>query len=299
MTVAWSWVAPTARIVTLPLVALLRPVGRAASAALSPLQRRLGTSAVGLAGVAAWQQAGALAARLDPAFAQPPGDQRRNVRVTVAMVTGSLALLVASAATFAVSDPGVLATASTRAAAGVQLPPPPVAADAVDTSSMAKMVASADQQQSAPLHLPQATAAPAPAPPSLADEPPLQPHEVFGFAPYWTLSQSTGFDVNGLTTIAYFSIGVQRRRDAGRDRFGLGRLPEPGLRQPGDPGPRRRRPRGADGQLLRAGDTRRPHLLGRPPRPPSRRPSCPPSRPRTSTGSTSTSRARDRATRPA
>jgi hypothetical protein len=58
------------------------------------------------------------------------------------------------------------------------------------------------------LNLPVATTPPAPAPPSLADAPPLRPHEVFGFAPYWTLPQSRGFDLSQLSTIAYFSIGV-------------------------------------------------------------------------------------------
>ena len=55
---------------------------------------------------------------------------------------------------------------------------------------------------------PAATAPPAPAPPSLAGSPPLQSHEIFGYAPYWTLPQSSGFDVQDLTTLAYFSIGV-------------------------------------------------------------------------------------------
>ena len=56
--------------------------------------------------------------------------------------------------------------------------------------------------------LPAATAPPVAAPPSLANAAPLRPHEVFGFAPYWTLDQSPEFDVTRLTTIAYFSIGV-------------------------------------------------------------------------------------------
>ncbi len=51
-----------------------------------------------------------------------------------------------------------------------------------------------------------ATSTPAPAPPSLAGAPPLQSHEIFGYAPYWTLPQSSGFDVNNLTTLAYFSV---------------------------------------------------------------------------------------------
>ena len=55
-------------------------------------------------------------------------------------------------------------------------------------------------------HLAAATTAPNPAPPSLAGSPPLQSHEIFGYAPYWTLPQSSSFDVNNLTTLAYFSI---------------------------------------------------------------------------------------------
>ncbi len=57
-------------------------------------------------------------------------------------------------------------------------------------------------------HLVAATSPPAPAPPSLADSAPLRPHEVFGFAPYWTLPSSSGFDVAGITTLAYFSLDV-------------------------------------------------------------------------------------------
>jgi hypothetical protein len=58
------------------------------------------------------------------------------------------------------------------------------------------------------LHLTPATAPPQPAPASVQNEPPLVPHEVFGFAPYWTLDEFTAFDVKGLTTIAYFAVGV-------------------------------------------------------------------------------------------
>ena len=73
---------------------------------------------------------------------------------------------------------------------------------------MTRMLGSLGDRTTGQAPLAPATAPPAPAPPSLADAAPLQPHEVFGFAPYWTLDQSAGFDVNGLTTIAYFSIGV-------------------------------------------------------------------------------------------
>jgi hypothetical protein len=56
--------------------------------------------------------------------------------------------------------------------------------------------------------LSKATAQPEAAPPSVANAAPLGSHEVFGFAPYWMLGSSSGFDVNGLTTLAYFSIDV-------------------------------------------------------------------------------------------
>ncbi len=56
--------------------------------------------------------------------------------------------------------------------------------------------------------LPAATAPPAPAPPSLQGEPALRAHELFGFAPYWSLPTSSGFNLVGLTTLAYFSLDV-------------------------------------------------------------------------------------------
>jgi hypothetical protein len=57
-------------------------------------------------------------------------------------------------------------------------------------------------------HLAAATIPPTGAPASVAAAPPLRPHEVFGFAPYWTLPSSGGFDVQGISTLAYFSIDV-------------------------------------------------------------------------------------------
>ncbi len=60
----------------------------------------------------------------------------------------------------------------------------------------------------ATLALAPATAAPTAAPATLIDQPPLAAREDFAFAPYWTLAQSPMFDITGLSTIAYFSIGV-------------------------------------------------------------------------------------------
>jgi spore germination protein len=53
-----------------------------------------------------------------------------------------------------------------------------------------------------------ATAAPAAAPPAVAIGPPLASRENFAFAPYWTLPQSGSFDLSGLSTLAYFALGV-------------------------------------------------------------------------------------------
>jgi Glycosyl hydrolases family 18 len=65
-----------------------------------------------------------------------------------------------------------------------------------------------DLGATASLALAPATAAPTAAPAALADQPPLAARENFAFAPYWTLAQSPMFDITGLSTIAYFSIGV-------------------------------------------------------------------------------------------
>ena len=53
-----------------------------------------------------------------------------------------------------------------------------------------------------------ATSAPAAAPAALVAQPPLAARENFAFAPYWTLPQSSGFSLTGLSTLAYFSVDV-------------------------------------------------------------------------------------------
>ena len=99
--------------------------------------------------------------------------------------------------------------------------------------------------------LPAATTPPAPAPPSLAGSPALQSHEIFGFAPYWTLPEASGFDVSDLTTIAYFSVDVNGDGSDRRVGAGLDGLPEPGSGRPDHPGPRGRVAGGAHGDVLR------------------------------------------------
>jgi len=61
------------------------------------------------------------------------------------------------------------------------------------------------QVHAAPLQLAPASQAPAPPPPDVAMAA-LRPHEIFGFAPYWTLDVSPGFDLRSLSTLAYFAV---------------------------------------------------------------------------------------------
>ncbi len=81
---------------------------------------------------------------------------------------------------------------------------------AFDASGMAQILQAAEFQAGAGLasHLVPATAPPPPAPAAVVDTAPLRSHEVFGFAPYWSLGQAATFDVSGFTTLAYFAVGV-------------------------------------------------------------------------------------------
>jgi len=60
-----------------------------------------------------------------------------------------------------------------------------------------------------PVRLVPARQRPRPLPPRLASLPALGPHQVFAFAPWWTLGQSGSFEVAGLSTVAYFGVDVE------------------------------------------------------------------------------------------
>jgi spore germination protein YaaH len=62
--------------------------------------------------------------------------------------------------------------------------------------------------QAKAVYLPPATAAPTAAPAALVSAPPLAGREDFAFAPYWSLAQAPTFTLTGLSTLAYFSVGV-------------------------------------------------------------------------------------------
>ena len=118
--------------------------------------------------------------------ASSPGRHRRLEPIGVALA--ALLLLAGSSATFEIQ-------------AGGAAPRHTFVASDVGNKAQAEV----DAHNT---HLPSATSKPKPAPPKLADSAPLHSHEIFGFAPYWTLPQSSGFDVKDLTTLAYFSVDV-------------------------------------------------------------------------------------------
>jgi hypothetical protein len=122
--------------------------------------------------------------------------QRRPVRLTMTVALGSL--VVAGCIWSSLGGTGT--SPGSRSRVSFHL-----ASDDIGNASLAEP---AFQLTPALLQLTPATSEPAPAPPALASEPPIASHEVFAFAPYWTLGQSPTFDVSGLSTIAYFAVGV-------------------------------------------------------------------------------------------
>ncbi|HEY3943121.1 MAG TPA: glycosyl hydrolase family 18 protein, partial [Acidimicrobiales bacterium] len=166
---------------------------------VDPLFRRVGRSLAGLAVVAA---VGWLAGRLG-ALGHPLVDRLRrwrpSRRVAAGLAATALALSAGAATLLVVPTAG----------GSTQSDPTPTVphSGGLSASSMAAIAGLLDGSD-ASVSLPAATTTPQPAPPSLADAPPLRPHEVFGFAPYWNLPSSGGFGVQGLTTLAYFSIGI-------------------------------------------------------------------------------------------
>lgn len=112
----------------------------------------------------------------------------------------ALAFLPICLATAAASLPA----GGTASAAGV--PPHRVVALREPTAAQRPdaVLAAAEAHNAAPL--PAATTAPQPAPPSVDASPTLRSHEVFGFAPYWTLAQQAAFNVASLSTVAYFGV---------------------------------------------------------------------------------------------
>ena len=88
------------------------------------------------------------------------------------------------------------------ALAATSASPPSAAVSSVEPNTSSKLVL-----HSTHLNLPAATSAPAPSPPSVALSS-TAPHEVFAYAPYWSLPQASSFPVQDFSTIAYFSVDV-------------------------------------------------------------------------------------------
>jgi spore germination protein YaaH len=105
----------------------------------------------------------------------------------------------------AVATAAVLAAPLARSATGAHAQQHPTDPPAAQRPGLAVV-----QAGSGPLQLAPASQAPAPPPPDVATAA-LRPHEIFGFAPYWTLDISPGFDLHSLSTLAYFAV------DAGPD----------------------------------------------------------------------------------
>jgi spore germination protein YaaH len=145
-----------------------------------------------LAATAARARAGLLA-RLPRSVAAPVS------RRTAAVAAVALVVVMAAVGVSGGAGGGPALTASSTDVA---------VSPGFDASGMSQILGAAGFGAGTTVHLARATAPPPPAPPSLADEPPLRPHEVFGFAPYWSLGQATGYDLSGYTTIAYFALGV-------------------------------------------------------------------------------------------
>jgi spore germination protein len=134
------------------------------------------------------------------------GLARRSRRLVPTMCVGTLALLTAAAGFAAVTVPSASTAAPVPHHGGTKSP-----------QQFGNRLASLGGKA---VVLPAATAPPAPASAALIASPPIAPHEDFAFAPYWTLPQSGGFSLAGLTTLAYFSIGVNP--DGSLDESGSG-----------------------------------------------------------------------------
>jgi Glycosyl hydrolases family 18 len=108
----------------------------------------------------------------------------------IAVGVGGLALLSGSLAA------GVAAATSATTA-------PPAHVRVADAPVVDHLVAHQGAVNLAP-----ATSAPGPALPRVALAPPTSAHEVFGYAPYWSLPQAPQFPYADFSTIAYFSLDV-------------------------------------------------------------------------------------------
>jgi len=81
----------------------------------------------------------------------------------------------------------------------------PVAPDWPQTHGLIDALAPAPKLR---FHLARAQNRPKPASAALLSAPSLQSHEIFAFAPYWTLPSASSFNVADMTTLSYFGLDV-------------------------------------------------------------------------------------------
>jgi hypothetical protein len=81
----------------------------------------------------------------------------------------------------------------------------PVAPDWPQTHGLIDALAPAPKLK---FHLALAQSKPKPASAALLSAPSLQSHEIFAFAPYWTLPSESSFNVADMTTLSYFGLDV-------------------------------------------------------------------------------------------
>ncbi len=196
-----SWAGATVRVIWLPTAALVGIPLAAAARVSAPGRRWLARSMAGLVVAAVVRRALAGARALTGATIG-----RRGALGPVLAGVVSVLLIGGVVSALTLDGPVASGTSDPRSATSS-------IGDGgnggLNASAMSRMLGSRPRGSlKASVDLPPASAPPTPAPPSLADAPPLQPHEIFGFAPYWTLNQSANFDVSGMTTLAYFSVGV-------------------------------------------------------------------------------------------
>jgi spore germination protein YaaH len=132
--------------------------------------------------------------RLRPTVSRVCGLRRRAMSGGVHRGGAAAGLLVALATAAVLAAP---LTRSTAQAGAHQHPTDPPAAQRPGLAVV--------QAGSGPLQLAPAQQAPAPPPRDVANVA-LRPHEIFGFAPYWTLDLSPGFDLRSMSTLAYFGV---------------------------------------------------------------------------------------------
>ncbi|HUA96227.1 MAG TPA: hypothetical protein VMB82_11960, partial [Acidimicrobiales bacterium] len=156
-----------ARPVVRLFAGMVHPIVQVVARASAPARRWLAGSAAGVAAASAWRRGRETSARL---FGTDGSSPRLRPALAITLALSLLALTGYAVTGGGAPDAGLPhAGASQRVGTGT-----------FDASGMSHILKQ-EEKEHAKLNLPKASAPPAPAPPSLADEPALSSHEVFGF----------------------------------------------------------------------------------------------------------------------